>query len=212
MLKYWKITVVLVVITSGYFQTSAQKADSLRTLLKTDIHDTIRGKVYLKLADFFSNREVDLAATYIDSAMMIDAYMELPSQTKTLTYMRGVVAERRQLFDSGIVFFNKILRDNDALLSDSLMVAKTNYKMGNMHRRMDQNEKAIGYLNTSKELYFGLGLPDRAADSDVVLGIIYKNSGQLEKAIEYYTSAYEEYKKINYYDAMSTCLLNIANV
>ena len=48
--------------------------------------------------------------------------------------------------------------------------------------------------------------------TDIPVGIIYKNTGQLEKAIENYSGAYEVYKSISHYDNMATCALNIANV
>jgi len=85
-------------------------------------------------------------------------------------------------------------------------------KLGNMSRRNNENDKAISYLNKSKDLNISLEKPLNAADADVVLGIIYKNNAQYDQAIEYYSAAYEVYEKESDYDPMATCILNIANV
>jgi len=202
---------LLVLLIFSFITSQSQDIDTLMSRLKSEKNDSIRGTLYTQLAEEHISRDINLAKTYIDSAESIDVYSSLPSKKLKINYVRGAIAERQQLFDTARYYFLQIL-DDQVVMTDSSLVAKTYYKLGNMSRRNNENDKAISYLNKSKDLNISLEKPLNAADADVVLGIIYKNNAQYDQAIEYYSAAYEVYEKESDYDPMATCILNIANV
>ena len=209
-LLHCRIGVILILILFSLVPIEAQYVDSLRAILKTDIPDTTRGLVYNKLSDYFNRRDVDLASKYLDTVETIDAYVSLPGKEMELLVLHGLLADRRQVFDTANMYYRQAIALQRPVFKDSTFLAEAYYRLGNMNRRQGKNEKAIENLILSKEIFHKLNNPNDAAGSDVVLGIIYQNSGQYEKAIKYYTSAYNEFKNVNHYDNMASCILNIA--
>lgn len=205
-------TVIIAFFLMTRNDIKAQTNDSLKQLLHAEIPDSLRGKVYVQLSEAFVRRDLELSKRYLDSASQVQEYASIPIKALKINHVQGVIAQREQNFDEAIGLFQQILELTPQNREDSLLIAKTLYHMGNTRRLMNSYEDAIGYLNQSKDIFLKVGLPVKAASSDIVLGIIYKNTDQLEQAIEYYSSAHEIYQSVNNYDLMATCILNIANV
>ena len=172
----------------------------------------VRGAHLVKLADAY--RQVDLTQMkkYLDQASAIEAYASRPDKALKLQYMYGSLAERQGRFDTATVIFEDIIIQQKEEITDSTVLAYSHYKLGDMGRRQGKTEYAIDHLLTCKELRTSMRDATGVASADVVLGIIYKNRGLYDEAIQYYTSAYDAFAAADLKNPMASCVLNIANV
>lgn len=190
----------------------SQNIDSLKYKLKVEKDPIVRGDLYADLGLKHLRIDVTKAKRYIDSAEAIQAYVADLNGRNYLRFIQSSYAFRIQKFDSSYSFLELIIEEHERTPIDSMTLGKAYYKIGDIARIKREYDKAIEPIQRSKDIFAAIGEESTSANGDVLLGLIYKNTGQLDKAVEYYDAALKVYESLNNYDAMATCILNIASV
>ncbi len=186
--------------------------DSLKQQV-SEINDPVaKGNLLLEIATRYQGIDPKQFVNYLDQAAAIREFRRIPEKELNIRFMYGIAAEQSQKFNSAKEIFEEILKEQEPEITDSTMVANIFFKLGNMLRLEGQVDQATIHMNKSKDLYLAMKDSLRAASPDVALGVIYKTSGQYEKAIQYYHSAFKTYKAHKRHQSMATCIMNMANV
>lgn len=208
---FW-ILFYLSLAIQGHLWGQNIRIDTLKAALDRTEDPVERGATLVRIATEYAQVDLEKMQSYIDQAAAISEYASLPEKQLKLKYMYGSLAERQNKLDTAAIIFQEIVDSQSSSISDSITLANTYYDLGNLMRLKGNTDAAIDNIIKSKELFGALSNQSSIAACNVVLGIIYKNSGLYDDAVKYYEDAYTVYEEIDHRNNMASIILNIANV
>ena len=214
-----KLFYLLLFFFLGHTALSQQKQlDSLKSILKENIHDTTRLNTLYELigyapqADcFIYNKEIIRAA----QKNLKQAKSGTPLQKRLLFFLaqgyynEGVFYTEKALSDSGMIFYrksmeiNRMIENYDDIAYTEVEISKILTNQGNYPEAMELLYKALIHFEKINDLE-GVG------DVYKGLGRLYYKLGNNSKSLNAFFKAYRLYEKIDQKSEMASSLFGIA--
>ena len=190
---------------------SQVNTDSILAVIPHMSDDSTKGAAYIQLAEVFFSRDPKLAIRYVDTAKSISKYTQYAESQAKIQYFYGAALTKLNQFDSAAYFLDDAL-DRFENLEIIKSIASTHYQMGDLARRQSKWSDATHHFIAALKKYEEIGSNRNIGMIHNALGVVYKNQNLPEKAIAAYQEAYSIFEAENFLSAMSTCILNIANL
>ena len=186
--------------------TVKEKQDQL--LIETDPYE--KGKLYMELAHAYGRSNTELAQSYLDSARMIKEYATDGRAPNLIAFTQARIYLTAGKHKASLSILDS-LSSEESVMKDSLLLGDIYFNKGNNYLRLKEWDQSIEALNRAKNIY-STQKQDAVATVDVSLGIVMKNLGRFEEAVELYENAKPVFLRIENYDAAASCVLNVANI
>jgi len=189
----------------------AQNLDSLKNLLHTGAHDTLKAEAYVKICMAYSSNNPDTCVRYADSALRflkqskLDKFLPGIYRLKGVAYVNlGNYQESLKCYFDGLKLAeqNKSKKETASILNN----------IGVNYWYQKSFEKAREYYLRSYELRVELGNKKEISKSLNNLGIISLELKEYDKAIDYYSRALALKKEIGDELGIGNCYNNIGIV
>lgn len=201
-------TYLLIIISFFGFSIDQHKADSLNTILSSEINDSTRIEVLNKLFIVYAFEDPNTAVGYASQAL------NLAQQTNNIEgkanshhllgyvhYIQGSYNEALQQWMSALKYRQQIGNKED--ISQSLGNIGIIYKLqGNI-------TAALSYYLQALKMDEELGNESGVARHLSNIGVIYWTQNEGEKALDFYQRALDKYKTINDESGMAFCYGNM---
>jgi two-component system, NarL family, sensor kinase len=208
-----KKNLLLIFTLFAYCITQAQTAeiDSLKSILKTTKHDTLKMRAYIDLADNFSRINPKLTLSYADTALSI---------ARKHQYKIGIADAEMQK----VVVYSMTGKYNtaDSILNKCLLTYK---KLNNIsgEKNCYNNLSALAYYqsdyglaieNAKKALTLSQQMKDEESVGKIYtnIGSFFQRYGKLDSSITYFTKSAEIFLEINHLNGLRGAYLNLGNV
>lgn len=164
-----------------------------------------KGKTEIINKDFVSAK-----ISYEKALEIADDNYHLTEKAKIQNNL-GVIYWHLAEYKLSIDSYQEALKTNKMLINDTL-IAESQYNLALSLRKLGNNDLAIENFRVASNLFEKMGDEKGQAYIYDVLGNIYADLKDYEKAISYHNNSLEIYEKINYARGISRCYHNLAQV
>ncbi len=194
-----------------------QYTDSIEALLETNIHDTLRGRYYIDLAEYYvevddwlpyNKKALDLADEKLKTAkgQIRNRFLKIKANAvANYGFYYDLIGQMEKSTDS---YFKALEIYDEAGDEKGKAVIYSN--LGVIYTNMGDIDEAIDYLEKALELKKKYGSKDIAINY-INLGVAFEKKGDSLKGLEYQMKAYVAAKDIDDHLDMSTALNNMGS-
>jgi tetratricopeptide (TPR) repeat protein len=194
--------IALVLSSKAYTQKYASKADSLRTLIKTDGNDTNKVNHLVDLARELMMINLDSSITFAENALQISSTILADPATQKnqklkLAAQKGVAKSYGSLgafyylkgeFAISLENHFKAVEIREAI-GDKEMLANSYNNIGVVFRNQGDHPRALEYYTKAYNLNAEIGDKKRAAQNVNNIGLVYADQREFDLALEYFNKA-----------------------
>lgn len=170
--------------------------DSLNSLLKTNIADSIRAKIFNNLCAEYANYDYEKAIDYGNKALLIARDQKLQKEIATALNNIGSIYIYQGKYKEALQNIIQSLKIWETL-GDRSSIANTLNNIGNIYYYQSQFDQAISYYEQSLKIEREEANERGVAKSLYNIGLIYQDQkNNYEKATNYFEQSLKIFKKI----------------
>ncbi len=202
-----QVLIAFTVLSSAVY---AQDTTLVKLITALDTVSTNNRKVdlWVRIADFTSEKSVADAKLYLDSAEELATSENYEFGIADLHRVKGSVFAKEGDYASALKSLSKAQK-MFRQLNDSSKLAKTYLLLGNIYSSTKNFTEALRYYRISVGLFRGLMDFKALAALNNNIGIIYWNLGELDSASIYYNKSLLTYLEFNDKESLATNYTNI---
>jgi tetratricopeptide (TPR) repeat protein len=208
----------LIIFLSIEFYGQSQNIDSLKSLLKTDFHDTDRCNILVQLVEAESDEKI-WPVYNEELKSRCESFLNSSSGTNPLRkfYLRrladalnntGFLAYSRGDIPNSIKYFSESLKIQEEI-GDKKGLATSLNNLGSIYDNHGNTKLAIEHFNRSLEIKKEIGDMAGVAGTLNNLATSYKNHGNIDRAIEYMKKALQIEEQIGNKEGIARELNNL---
>ncbi len=195
---------------SAYSQSLQSHADSLQTLLKKPISDTLKLQYHMDLAHIYMDLDPSKMLQHADDALALAEKLNFEQEKGFIYNYKGVYHCKKGEFQIGLQHF----------LSGLKIMEQTNHtqgraeglmNIGNLYLNIENYKEGEKYLLEALELSKITKSENSILMINNNLGILYSRQGDLDNALLYYNKALEKAKELSYKNQMISLYINMAD-
>jgi adenylate cyclase len=216
-MKDWKFIICILVVmllTKNMYAQNFWKVDSLKQVIKSNVHDTIKIDANIMIAAEYMNTSMDLSIKFCESAKEL---AQKSSNTKYLIEALGWLAylhEQNGNIPLAIQFNTQalalaqkagLLKQQSTILNNLAAIFKD---QGNFDKAYKVHQQS---LKIKQQLKDSIGI----AVTKNNIGMLYQGQGKISEALESYMSALKMYESIKLSkddEGLAIVLMNIGSV
>ncbi|WP_338766869.1 tetratricopeptide repeat protein [Bernardetia sp. ABR2-2B] len=196
---------------------SEEKKKVLNFILEQNKNDKIlKAKIYVTFGFLEEqNKKFPKAIEAYEKALFIQkesnqiALDTLVNQWKiNLATVYQAIGDDQKAYVIFMEVLKNIEKDTDKN-SKKELIADISKRIGDVHRNLKNEDKAIEYYQRALELYQELNIKQGKASTSNSLGILYSDQGNPQKALEFYRKTLQLCREIGYERGVSFTLNNI---
>jgi serine phosphatase RsbU (regulator of sigma subunit)/Tfp pilus assembly protein PilF len=197
---------------SIFLTTFAQSPtiDSLNTILKNVMADTVKVNTLYNLALEYKKTEPDKLKDYLNKSYSLAVKINYKKGIGNNLFSFGEIELNIGNYEKALSFFNRSLEIREQL-KDKANASDCLNSIGNIYRRQGNFEKAIDYHTKSLALRTEIKDLRRIGNSYNNLGNVYLESGDFSKGLKHYLQALDTYEK-GAKDRVPAALSNIGSI
>lgn len=189
-------------------QEQARQIDSLKKLVHTPIHDTIKAMAYSDLCYYYRFISVDSALYFGELALNTSQKSRFKKGEAQAYNDLGIIYSDTDQGEKAIEYYNNALNLR-LMLRDSLGVAGLYMKIGIVQQENGDYKLSIDNQQIALKIYEALGYNYGAASVYNNIAILHEKQGMLDLALKYYYNSLELKEKINDKEGIAGTLINI---
>jgi len=201
---------IFLVFNSVYSQDMV-KIDSLRQVIVSAKHDTIKIQALLKIGKLYEDIIPDTSLSNYNKALKLSQKNKNQEYIAVCFNHLGIVYNNKSNNDKAIEYYTKALNINKQL-GDKLGIARNYLNIGVIYLRQDNYNKALESYFKSLKIVEELGNKYGIAINFGNIGIVYFKQNNNDKALEYYLKALNICEEIDDKYGIARHLVNIGNV
>jgi two-component system NarL family sensor kinase len=170
-------------------------ADSLQTLLSTNLNDTSKATIYKQLSDYYRSFDFEKSIYYANEGLKIAQRNKFYNKTAGFYKQLGVIYYLNGNHDIALRnYLNavKLFEDHN----DISGAANVYIELSVLLRKHNDMNLAITYLNEAIDLFNKNSDLNGIANSYNNLGIVYESKNELDSALLWYSNALKLYESL----------------
>ena len=215
-----KLLCVFFILVSSHTYSQVSQTDSLKNLLKTAKHDTVRCYILNTLVEYeydekiwpiYNEQLAELAqknATTTTSKYLKTFYLKCYANSLN---NKGFLEQEHGDIAKALEYYSKALKTQEQI-DDKKGMATTINNIAYIYMHQGDMDKALESVKKAMQLQIDVGDSAGVALSLNNLGNIYKNKNDIPKALDYFNKSLELQKRSNNEYGVSICLSNIGDI
>ncbi len=219
MKKHFLSFIFLFLICPLYTFPQEVNIDSLKILLKDELHDSTRADIMLHISE---SSDIDSVFRKYNLLALEIAEKNIPnaSGTELKTFLRikasafnniGFDETTKGNLTSALNYYVKSLKI-EREIKNNLDEAYILNNIADIYETQGNISAALKYYEESMKIHEKMNNPRGIAQAYNNLGFIYSNQGDLEKALDYYQKSFKIKKELNDKSGMAVSLSNIGYI
>ena len=188
-----------------------QKADSLRNILSSPIHDTTRVIVLNQLCVTYRSQDIKKALKYGEEGLALAKKNNFKKGIATSLSNIGLAWYRQREFEKAKSFLDesyKIFK----ILEDNKGIANYYTAIGDIYSQQQLDDDALKSYNQAIDIYRKINLPVAIIRTTNSIGQTFYIREKYGKAMEYYLKALNYAEKSSEEKEVANAYINVANV
>ncbi|MBL0742545.1 ATP-binding protein [Chryseolinea lacunae] len=158
--------------------------DSLQKALKSDLPDSSRVRLLIRLAALNQYSDYTSSARYTDEAVKLAEKLDDPS-LKVLAYQNKAFMLTSSGDHSAAIRFDNLSLENDILLKDSAKISRDYNNIGNDYYELGEYDDSFYYFTQSHRVAVAVRDTFRMLVAYHNVGRVFKELGQYERALDH---------------------------
>ena len=184
---------------------------SLKQALHTEVNDSIKISLNVKLSNSFSSLEKDSSNYYFKNALLLANSIAYKKQLANILDDEGFIFEIENNFEKAILNFERSLAIYFEL-NDNRNTARLYNYIGYCYINLYAEDKAIEYYLKSLKMYQSIDDADGKAMNFLDIGNLYYDQENYENAKKYFRDALTLYEKLEDNEGIAASYTNLGNV
>ena len=197
-----------------------EKIDSLKSILKQNLSDTVRVNTLSDLCNLYNDAKdeentieyANLLVGVTDSFLLHETgrkKVKLLKRAKSEAIsMLGVISYNYADYEEALKYFQEVLVIRKEIM-DEKGCGRAELNIGLVYKNKGDYAVALDHYLAALKIYERIDDKKGISTAYNNIGILYSKEGDRKKALEYYTKAFDMYKGISDKKGMSSALINI---
>jgi len=192
------------------FVVLSQDITDLKKQLNSEITDTAKVSINLKLSDLFVTKGSDSAYYYNNQALELAKNINSSKHIAFSMYSLAILYDSDNNYTEAIKYYTEAIKFYEKL-NDKLYLAKINRNIGSCLIEIYEEDKGLEYFLKSLSLFKSLDDKLGAASIYMRIGDLYYNEENYDFSIKYINDALLIYSELDNAPGIANCYTNIGN-